>query len=110
MSRWSYPTETVTVGKNSQDVRGMTAKQRREFAGLSKRIASGEVESAQIPEFVVQWGAVNPPLSMEDVQDMPAELIDACRETIMKLTGFSDEDEKKEVTLDSAPTILPAAE
>lgn len=112
MSRWSYPVEVVTVGNNSQSVRCLTARERREFSGLGAKVKSGEIVAAAIPEYVVQWGAINPVLSMEEVQDMPTDLIDACREKIMELTGFRDEeDEKKAPGAFSSPlTSSPAAE
>lgn len=114
MSRWSYPTETVTVGKNSQTVRCLTAKERREFSKLGQQIRDNKIEAGQLPEIVVKWGAINPELSEEDVQTMPIDLLDACRDKIMLLTGFGeDSEEKKElppVTSGSAPTISPAAE
>jgi hypothetical protein len=110
VSRWTYPTFDVVVGSNKQQVRCLTARERREFSGLGAKVRDKEIFAAQIPEFVVQWGAINPTLSMEEVQDMPTDLIDACREKIMELTGFRDDDEKKEPTPDSPPPSTPAAE
>lgn len=111
MSRWTYPTELVTVGSNSQRVRCLTARERREFSALAGKIKDGTIQPAQLPEFVVQWGSVDPMCSMEEVQEMPADLFDACRDAIMRLTGLTaNEDEKKDMPSASAPASSVAAE
>lgn len=112
MSRWKYPVETVTVGENSQKVRKLTSGERREFIATSKKIASGEMQAADLPFFVAKMGCVEPALTEEDAVGMPPELMDACVNKIMTLSGMrtvaldtvGDADEKKAPGSSSPPT------
>lgn len=115
LSRWTYKTFEVRVGDNVQHVRGLTADERGKFAALPAMIKKEEMPATELPIMVVQMGAVNPPLSIEDVRAMPSELLDACAEKIMEMTaGVGKEDpgrnpgkngeETPEKKVDSPPT------
>lgn len=96
--RWKYRTAVVTVGENSQKVRGLTAGERRAFAEKSKAMkAAGEGGANMLPNFVVQAGAVDPTLTDEDVDAMPPDLLDACSEKVFELTG-ADREKKEKVS------------
>lgn len=96
MSRWKYKVETVTVGENSQNVRKLTAGERRDFALASKKIAAGEMEKAQLPFVIAKFACIEPVLSDEDAMSMPPDLLDACVGKIMELSaigGAKDKDD-----------------
>lgn len=92
MSRWKYKTATVTVGDNSQDVRQLTQSERAEFAASSQKIKKGEMQPIELPPLVVGFAAINPKLTKEEVADMPGDLMDACVDRIMELSGLGDDD------------------
>ena len=104
MSRWKYRTDTVSVGDNRQDVRQLTAGERKEFVELSREIKEGKKPQMDLPPFIIKAGAINPACSDDDVASMPTELADACVRKIMELTGLrygaaddADSPEKKEL-------------
>lgn len=107
MSRWTYRSDTVTVGPNSQKVRQLTAGERRTFADTSKAIKEGKAEARDLPYLIAGFGCIDPQLSKDELHDMPTDLLDACVDRIMKLTGFredEDEDEKKALAASVLPT------
>lgn len=114
-SRWKYKTDTVTVGENSQKVRQLTAGERRQFAESSKKVAKGEMEAGELPALVAKFGCIDPVLTQEDADSMPGDLLTACVDKIMELTGLKSKDdgedagEKKEPQLSSIPTTSGAA-
>lgn len=98
MSRWAYRVEKVTVGENSQKVRQLTAGERKEFAKVSKQIKAGEREKDELPALLAGFGCTEPTLTPEEIAQMPADLLDACIEKIMDLTGtpgLKEDSEKK---------------
>lgn len=112
MSRWKYRVEKVTVGENSQHVRKLTSGERREFVATSKKIATGEMQPADLPFAVAKMGCVDPPLTEEDAVAMPPDLMDACVKKIMMMSGMRNsgdeteaaDDEKKTNTSSAPPT------
>jgi len=112
VSRWKYPVEKVTVGENSQNVRKLTSGERRDFIATSKKIGTGEMQPADLPFFVCKMACVDPPLTDEDAVAMPPELMDACVNKIMTLSGMrtpaldttGEADEKKAPGDSSPPT------
>jgi hypothetical protein len=105
-SRWKYRTEDVTVDENTLTVRGLTAGERMQFAEISKKVkaaaAAGTVDPAanmSVPRMVAKFGIVaNPPLTDEDLTDMPGDLLDAAVTKILELSGVKgdEKDEKKD--------------
>lgn len=96
MSRWKYRTETVTVGSNSQNVRQLTAGERKTFAATSKEIKAGTADANDLPALIAGFGCVDPQVTKEELAEMPTDLLDAVVAKIMELTGFEGDDEKKE--------------
>lgn len=96
MSRWTYRTETVTVGANSQNVRQMTAGERKQFAIASRDIKAGKGEANDLPALIAGFGCVDPKVTKEELAEMPSDLLDAVVAKIMELTGFEGDDEKKD--------------
>lgn len=89
MSRWVHRTDTVTVGDNQQKVRGLSHRERSKFAEAAKKIKAGELSATDLPELVAKLGCVG--LEAKDVEDMPADLMDACVTKILELTGVKEE-------------------
>lgn len=106
MSRWKYRTEKVTIDENTVTVRGLTAGERLAFAEVSKKMrdakAAGTTDPAanqSVPRMVAKFGIVaEPPLTDEDLTDMPGNLLDAVVTKILELSGVKgdEKDEKKE--------------
>lgn len=94
MSRWKHKSQTVTVGDNSIEVRGLTGGQRSQFAQASKDIKEGKKPASDLPFMIVAFGAVDPTLSEQEARDMPTDLLDEAVNKILELTGL-DKDEKK---------------
>lgn len=89
MSRWKYPTKTVTVDGNSVMVRCLTAKERSfVMENKTKREAGAEgaLNTSELGVQIVMMGSVEK-LSKEDVESMPSELLDQCAADIMELTN-----------------------
>lgn len=103
MSRWKHKTETVTVDENTQEVRGMTAGERKQFAEASKEIKDGKRSPATLPYLIAGFCAVNPAVTPEDIEAMPSDLLDAIVSKAMLLSGFKDK-QKKDL---EPPTELP---
>jgi len=95
MSRWTYRTDTVTVGPNTQQVRQLTAGERQKFAQFSKDEKAGKADKNELPALIAGFGCINPTVSKEEMADMPPDLLDAVVAKIMELTGFKGDDEKK---------------
>lgn len=89
MSRWKYKTDTVTVGDNTQTVRQLTAAERAQFAALSNDIKDHKLDASQLPLKVAKMGCTAPELSETDLADMPTEMLDACVDKILVLSGFN---------------------
>lgn len=107
MSRWKYKTAEVTVGENTQKVRGLTVGERKKFAIASMEIKAGNRPATDLPGMIVGFGCIDPSLTKEDVEAMPSDLLDAAVSKIMSLTGFKDE-EKKDLASDDALPTFPA--
>lgn len=88
MSRWVHATAVVQVGDNEQKVRGLSHRERSQFAEASRKIAGGTMGKHELPEFVAKLGCVG--ISDEDLAEMPAKLMDECVTRIMELTGLKD--------------------
>lgn len=101
-SRWKFTSVKVTVDGNSQHVRKFTAGERKAFALKSKEIKAGKFDANDLPMFIVSLASVEPTLTAEEAEGMPPDLLDACVQKIMELSGFKDDDEggdeKKELT------------
>lgn len=87
-NRWKFPVFTVEEGENKQDVRKLTAGERRDFMLTSKKIAKGEMEAADLPFFIAKCGCTNPTITEEEARDMPPDLLDACVRKITELSGM----------------------
>lgn len=115
MSRWKYKVASVTVDENTVSVRGLTAGERMEFAEQSRKAREERAAASEsptvvvralpsalaVPRLVAKLGVVDPPLTDEDVETMPGDLLDAVVTKILELSGVkSDEkDEKKDAAL-----------
>jgi hypothetical protein len=94
VSRWVHAQATVKVGDNEQKVRGLTHRERAQFAEASKKIREQKMQATELPALVAGFGCVG--LADGDLDDMPAELMDACVEKILDLTGINkDKDDDK---------------
>lgn len=95
MSRWKYPTETVTVGPNSVTVRGLTFGERMQYAEVAKKgqaEGTGQLATARV---VAKFCIVeNPPVTEADVDAMPGDLVDAVFAKILILSGLSKGEKK----------------
>lgn len=99
MSGWTYKTELVTVGANSQHVRQLTVSERKAFGAIGARIKAGELTPADLPGMVMGFGCIDPPRTDDEIASMPSDLADACVAKILALTGMkveAESDEKKE--------------
>lgn len=105
MSRWKYRTEDVTVGENTQKVRGMTQGERTQFAQASADIKEGKRKATELPNLIAGFGCIDPKATPEDIVDMPSDLLDAVVSAIMRLSGFKD-DEKKGEQLPKFPELM----
>lgn len=88
MSRWKYPLELVTVGDNAQNVRKLTAGERKAFALASRDIKAGKMEATELPFLLASFACVEPSLTKVDAEGMPPDLLDACVEKILELSGM----------------------
>jgi len=109
MSRWAYNTDTVTVGPNSLKVRQLTWGEQTEYA---EKFQKGGDQS-DLPALIVGFGAIDPPLTKEDIQLMPPELLQACFKRILELTGVNLSDKPDDETattprVEKKETSLPA--
>lgn len=97
MSRWKYKTETVTAGENSQKVRQLTAGERHQFAMATKKAKEDPSDQTDRLRMLATFGCVDPELTEADVDAMPGDLLGACVEKIMELSGLGGkkDDEKK---------------
>lgn len=86
MSRWTYKTEAVTVGGNTVDVRSLTYGERIAFGKASREARDGNGDRQQIIGTLLKFGCVN--VSDQDIDEMPAELIEAATDKILELTGL----------------------
>lgn len=118
MSRWKYRTEIVTVGENSQKVRGMTQGERTQFAEASTAIKEGNRKATELPGMIACFGCVDPSVTAKEVEEMPTELVDAVVSAIMRLSGMKDPEKKGpalpafpeltgQTVADQAPTPTP---
>lgn len=103
VGRWKYKTAVVTVEGNSQTVRMLTAGERNEFAASTGKIKAGEMTAAQVAARLLAMAAIDPPLTPEDIEQMPPDLYEACTNKILELTGLKSEldvagDQKKDLT------------
>lgn len=95
MSRWCHETQTVTVGRNSQEVRGLTAGELAIVEQAKEVMAAGNRPTSDLPFVVATFGCVNPTVSDEDARSMPPKLLGAIVEQIMSLTAGPKAEEKK---------------
>lgn len=93
--RWKYKTQEVKVGDNSQTVREMTHRDYQDFFKKSKDVKAGNGTMLEVMVFVVSRGCVNPEATVEDVEQMPTDLVAACSTAILKLSGVESSDEKE---------------
>ena len=103
MSRWTYNTDIVTVGPNSQKVRQLTWGEQTEYHDKWKK---GD-QPTKLPALIVSFGAIEPAVTEEDLQSMPPELMQACFRKILQLTGVDVSDKADEPAVD-AETSTPA--
>lgn len=108
MSRWKYRTEDVTVGENTQRVRGMTAGERHQFANASKDVKEGKRLATDLPVMIAGFGCIEPPATKEEVEAMPSDLLNAVVDKIMEFSGMGKGDEKKAAELDPDLPTFPA--
>lgn len=111
MSRWKYKTELVTVDENSVTVRGLTAGERLHMSDVQKKgKALADTDQATIvpgdsavnfSRQVAKCGVINPPLTDQDLAEMPGQLLDAVVAKVLELSGV-DADEKAEKKDDAA--------
>jgi hypothetical protein len=94
-SRWKHRIETVTVGENSQRVRGLTAGECNQYIELNKKAKAGEISPMQMAQKVVAMACVEPTMSEQEVADMPGELFAAVTQKVLELAGYSGDEEKK---------------
>lgn len=99
MGRWKYPTETVSVGANSQNVRCLTAAERSAVMAAQKALEKGDIAGmTKVQMQIARAGSVDPELTEEDVQTMPSSFLDAVAAKVMELTGEGQPDEKKDAS------------
>jgi hypothetical protein len=88
--KWNYPTRTVTVGDNSQRVRCLTVKERSIVMDERAKMTAGAAGAATASELaikMVQFASIDPKLTVEEVEQMPPDLLDACAADIMEMTN-----------------------
>jgi hypothetical protein len=100
MSRWKYRTATVTVGENSQDVRQLTAGERKALTDVGAKIKAAVMLNADVPLLIASFGCINPAVSIDEAHQMPPDLLDAVCSKIFELTNIANPGEEKK-TADS---------
>jgi hypothetical protein len=109
MSRWTYKTHAVTVGGNTQKVRQLTWGEQKKYLETWK---AGDKPN-ELPGIIVGFGAIEPAATPEDIESMPPDLMKACFQKILELTGVdvSDKaDDDASTTAATAETPAPAPE
>lgn len=101
MSRWTYKTHDVTVGGNTQKVRQLTFGEQKKYLETWK---AGDQPHA-LPGIIVGFGAIEPSATPEDIESMPPDLLKACFEKILELTGVDVSDQAEDLSTAAAPEI-----